>query len=224
MTGTNDDDAQRDAWAAPPSPEGPVPPPPEGFEPGAYTPGAADPAWGAAPQQKRGGGALRRVVVIGVIFAAFAGFGALRTWWRDNKDPFNTPTTIGTATLMTDAEATKLAKDAREEVENVHRAVSGIYAEGGTPQFLLIAGDADDDTARSLYDTFVKDAKKQNTTVGAATTFGKVLCASVEDQEAPAIACFWGSKKSDGILMHYGTDDPAEAGRLAQIAWDGVEA
>lgn len=220
MTGTNDD-------AQPSPPEGSVPPPPPGYEPGAYTPGAYDPGaagWSAAPQPKRGGGALRRVVVIGVIFAVFAGLGAVRAWWRDHKDPFNTPTTIGNAVLMTDSEATALAKEARDEVENVHRAISGIYAVNGDAQFLLIAGDADDSNARSLYDTFVKDASKEGTKVGAATTVGKVLCAKVEDEDAPGVACFWGSKKSDGILMHYGTDDPAEAGRLAQLAWDGVEA
>ncbi|HEX8002089.1 MAG TPA: hypothetical protein VF519_05290 [Mycobacteriales bacterium] len=204
-----------DGWATPPA-DGSVPPPPP--------PAAFDPAqqWGAPPPKKRGFRLPGRLIGGVVVFGVLAAAGAVQNYLRDHKDPFTTPQTIGEGTLMTDADAQKVADDMRKNVENVHRAVSGVYAVNGEATFLIVAGDSDDNDAKGIYEEF-KDSDA-DARIGPATPVGKVLCASMDDPESPGVACFWSSKKSDGILMHFGTRDVKVAGRLAQLAWDGVEA
>jgi hypothetical protein len=191
----------------------PPPPPPPGYEP--FQPLGAPP-----PKQKKAFWSKKGVGLL-VGFAVLLGIGAFQSYRRDHGTPFNTPATIGNATLMTDAESLAAAKEFREEVENVHRAVSGLYAVNGVPTFVMLAGDADDDSAQSVFDTFRKETGDK---VTASRRVGDVICARVEDEDLPAIACFWGGSKSDGILFHYGTKDFLVAGKVAQQVRDGVEA
>lgn len=221
MSGDNDGNA------APPPPfdpsgAGTPPPPPPGYTP--YSPG--DPAaseWAGGPAQPAKKKFPTRVVVPIVIVVGLLGIGFVRDYMRKNADPFTTPQTIGNGTLMTDAESAKTAKEMRDNLKNVHRAVSGLYAVDGQPQFILVAGDSDDGSAKDIFDDFKDEAKDEGVTLEGSKTYGKVLCAPFKAEGTPGIACFWGSKKSDGVIMHFGTEDLNEAARIAQLAWDGVE-
>lgn len=221
MAGENDfgGNAGENAGATPP------PPPPPGYTP--YTPGDQPAAgqWSADPYQQapKKRGFPKKLVGIVAAVVVFGGIGAVRNYIRDNKDPFNRPQTIGNATLLTDPEMEKIATEARKDVDNVHRPVSGFYAVNGAPAFLMVAGDADDDSGDSLYKTFAKSARKDGTQVGESKKVGKVVCASINSEDIPGVACFWGSGKSDGVILHFGTQDLNEAGQVAQQAWDAVE-
>lgn len=217
---------ENDGNAAPPPPFDPsgagAPPPPPGYAP--FSPG--DPAagdWGGGPVEPPKKKFPTRVLVPVLIVVALVGVGFVRDYMRKNADPFTTPQTIGNGTLMTDEESAKVAKDMRENLKNVHRAVSGLYAVDGQPQFILVAGDSDDPNAKSIYEDFKDEAGDEGVTMEASKSYGKVLCAPFKAEGTPGIACFWGSKKSDGVLMHFGTEDINEAARIAQLAWDGVE-
>jgi hypothetical protein len=213
-----------DGNAAPPPPFDPsgagAPPPPPGYTP--YSPGDPSAAGWDVPNQTKKKFPTRVVVSVAVVVALLA-IGFVSDYMRKHADPFNTPQTIGNGTLMTDAESAKTAKEMKDNLKNVHRAVSGVYAIDGQPAFILVAGDSDDPNAKKIYEDFKDEAGDEGVTMGPTSTYGKVLCAPFKAQDTPGVACFWGSKKSDGVLMHFGTDDPAEAGRLTQLAWDGVE-
>lgn len=218
-----------------PETPGAVPPPPPPGTPPAW-PGQGDGAqspWPTQaqpyeyqpPKKKRFSVGIVARIVIAVL--VFGGLGAWRSFERDHlKKKFTRPTTIGNATLVTTPEMLKIADDARKEVENVHRAISGVYAVDGQPAFILVAGDADDDSGRSIYDTFKSEVEADNdgTTVSAPSDYGAITCATVTDSDGPSVACFWGSKRSDGLLIHFGTSNVATVAKTAELARAGVEA
>ena len=214
----------------------PPPPPPEGSAPPPAWPGPGEQAWPAQGQPQQPWGTpyeppkRRRFPVlllrIGVPILLILGFGVGRTFYRDNlKAKFKTPTQIGDAVLSTDPEAQKLAKDLRNENKQIHRAISGFYESQGQPAFMLLAGDADDDSGRGIYDDFKKDADENGVTVGDAEDFGSITCAKASSATlGQMVVCFWGSGKSDGVIFHFGTSNTSEAADITKEARTAIEA
>ncbi len=163
---------------------------------------------------------------IGIPILLVVGFGAAKAFYRDNlKAKFHTPTQIGDAVLSNDPEAVKAAKGLRDSNKDVHRAVSGFYESQGQPAFILLAGDSDDDDGRGIYDDFQKDADENGVTLGAPEDFGPITCAKASSDElGNVVMCFWGSSKSDGVILHFGTSNTAEAADVTKEARAAVEA
>jgi hypothetical protein len=221
-------------YAAPPAPAW-VPPPPPGYEQpgygqatpevGHWRPGAPPPpSWGLvepAPKS-RAKFSLRGLWSV-VAFAVFAS-GGYRAYQRYFGPAFKAPETIGSSSLMRDPQSVRDAKDVLTGVYNLHRGTSGVYGENGYVTMLLLAGDAGEDNAREVYDSSVADIKGESYSLSRPVKYGDVLCASLTGFEIPGVMCFWGSGKSDGLLLHVNANDLDEAARLTQEAWDAVEA
>ncbi|HEX8002090.1 MAG TPA: hypothetical protein VF519_05295 [Mycobacteriales bacterium] len=219
------------AAATPPPP----PPPPPGYAPPAYPPPAPAPdaagwgspqGWNQPPPRRSRAVGIGTVVKggIAVVFAVGAISGGVSAIRRDIADPFSRPNQIGTAQLLLDENSQKIAKDALDGTENIHRGVSGLYGVKGKPTMLLLAGDADDEDASSVFRTFAKESKEDGYTVGKPVNVGNVLCASVSGYDIPAVVCVWGGKKSDGVLLHLGERNGQRAGKLTAEAQAKVEA
>jgi hypothetical protein len=210
------------------------PPPPEGSAPPPAWPGPGEQAWPAQGQPQPWGTPYdppkrRRFPVlllrIGVPLLLIFGFGAARTFYRDNlKAKFTTPTQIGDAVLSSDPRAVATAKDLRKDNKQIHRSVSGFYTSQGQPAFILLAGDSNEDSAHGVYDSFKKDATDNGVTFDSLEDFGPVTCAKARSTDlGQIVVCFWGSGKSDGVMMHFGTSDTSEAADITKEARAAIE-
>lgn len=212
----------------------PPPPPPEGSAPPPAWPGPGEQAWPAQDQPQPWGTPYEQpkrrrfptmLLRIGIPILVILALGVGRDFYRDNlKAKFTTPNQIGDAVLSTDSDDVKFAKELRDSAK-IHRAVSGFYVAQGQPAFVLLAGDADDDSGRGIYDDFKKGEDESGIALGAAEDFGAITCAkATANGSEQLVVCFWGSGKSDGMIFHFGTTNTAEAADITKEARAAIEA
>lgn len=202
-----------DAWGASPSGAPAPPPPPPGYD--APQSGYGQPGDWGAPAQPQKSHKVRNILI--GLAAALVVFGVIGALAGGGK-PLKKPDSIAGATLA--AEDDTVRNMAREIAKDDKDAVVALYERNGAPAFYLIA-----DNGRTDIDEIEKGFRKTaGAQAGPSEKVRSVRCIGVSGADGTVYACFWGGKRSGGMVVDLESPTADAAAGNTEAARAAVEA
>jgi hypothetical protein len=191
-------------WSLPTLPPGATLPPPRAKKPAA---------------RKGSARSLGGAVVTAILLLA----GGARAYHL--FDRLHAPSQVGGFPKIATAESNEAEAKIQRDLSGIDEVVTGTYGTGDQPRYILVAGNAAEDTANEAFDAFRHGIATDGVKVGASLELpGDVVCAKATSATGhQAVFCAWGGGRSDGLVFAFGTSDVAGTAAATVAARHDVE-